>query len=173
MSCGFMWEKKQTDMNMLRIVYLSLDLDLSFQPVAAVLSVPQGLRNGPQLSCNRTFLLRDLLELKMWRLFHLQSLPSSHQTAGTHQELQLKCWRVAVSYLGAELMEVVVSLLDLVHAALQVSVQLHPLRLQTTPRLVRPTLTCQDDCFLSNKRKKNAMKDGESVNRLFNDEKNC
>lgn len=63
------------DMNMLRIVYLSLalDLDLSFQPVAAVLSVPQGLRNGPQLSCNRTFLLRDLLELKMWRLFHINA----------------------------------------------------------------------------------------------------
>lgn len=68
-------------------------------------------------------------------------------------------------------MEVVVSLLDLVHAALQVSVELHPLRLQTTHHLVRPTLTCQDDCFLSNKRKKNTMKDGESINRLFDDER--
>lgn len=70
-------------------------------------------------------------------------------------------------------MEVVVSLLDLVHAALQVSVELHPLRLQTNQHLVRPTLTCQDDCFLSDKRKKNTMKNGEIINRLIYNEKNC
>lgn len=42
---------------------LSLALDLALQPVAAVLGVPQGLGNGPQLSCGRTFLLHCLLQL--------------------------------------------------------------------------------------------------------------
>lgn len=49
--------------DMFRGIYLSLDLELALQPVAAVLGVPQGLRNGPQLSRNSSFLLRDLLQL--------------------------------------------------------------------------------------------------------------
>ena len=153
-------------MNMFRIVYLSLALDLSFQPVAAVLSVPQGLRNGPQLGCNRTFLLRDLLELKRWRLFHINAYKVYlHLTwQQHHQQFSRSSWCVpGVSYLAAELVEVVVSLLDLVHAALQVSVELHPLHLQTTHRLLRSTLTRQDDWFLSDMMKKNTMKDGEII----------
>lgn len=51
--------------DMFRSIYLSLhlSLDLALQPVAAVLGVPQGLRNGPQLSRNSSFLLHYLLQL--------------------------------------------------------------------------------------------------------------
>lgn len=42
---------------------LGLALELALQPVAAVLGVSQGLRNGPQLSCNGSFLLHNLLQL--------------------------------------------------------------------------------------------------------------
>lgn len=45
------------------IIYRSLALDLALQPVAAILGVPQGLGNGPQLSCNGAFLLHCMLQL--------------------------------------------------------------------------------------------------------------
>lgn len=51
---------------MFRRVYLSLDLalELAFQPAAAGLRIPQGLRNSPQLGGNCNFLLHHLLQLR-------------------------------------------------------------------------------------------------------------
>lgn len=116
-------------------LYLALDLalELALQPVAAVLGVPQGLRNGPQLSCNSSFLLHNLLQL--WGgSAPINKCLSSDLELRTHQS------RWAESYLGADLLHVLVSLLDFVHAALQVCVELDPLGLQPTHQLVLLTL---------------------------------
>lgn len=53
-----------------------------------------------------------------------------------------------LSYPLVELLEVLVSLLDLKHAALQVGAELDPLCLQPTHQLVGPTPTCRDQLFL-------------------------
>lgn len=57
-------------------------------------------------------------------------------------------------YLGVDLLEELVSLLDLIHAALQVAMEPVPLGLQSTHRLVRFSPTCRDKRFLSNGREK-------------------
>lgn len=45
-------------------VGVALELQPPFQPMAALLAVPQGLRHGPQLSGHAGFLLRHLLKLQ-------------------------------------------------------------------------------------------------------------
>lgn len=59
-----------------------------------------------------------------------------------------------LSYLLVELLEVLVSLLDLIHAALQVRVELDPLCLQPTHQLVGPTPTSCSQLFLSRDKNK-------------------
>lgn len=54
-----------------------------------------------------------------------------------------------LSYLLVELLEVLVPLLDLIHAALQVGVELDPLCLQPTHQLLGPTPTSCNQLFLS------------------------
>lgn len=63
-------------------IYLSLDL--AFQPVAPVLGVPQGLRNGPQLSHDTSFLLHYLLQLQgdFMFLFYPPEVRSEHCGCG-------------------------------------------------------------------------------------------
>lgn len=218
--------------DMFRSINLSLDLELALQPVAAVLGVPQGLRNGPQLSRNSSFLLCDLLQLggdgggrgrnsegelptriKIWNFklccktsFILRRLSSNSFSVYINKQISFElcnksllnfksgfshfklsfaklwlelildlCWfkpafRFSVclhlthsdmfkhsgsagSYLSADLLQVLVSLLDLIHAALQVCVELNPLCLQPTHHLVHSTPTCQDKRFLSCGRK--------------------
>lgn len=72
----------------------------------------------------------------------------------THYCLPPYCFRDG-QYLGVDLLEELVSLLDLIHAALQVAMEPVPLGLQSTHRLVRFSLTCRDERFLSNGREKN------------------
>lgn len=57
-------------------------------------------------------------------------------------------------YLLVELLEVLVPLLDLVHAALQVGVELDPLRLQPTHQLLGPAPASCDQLFLSRDKSK-------------------
>lgn len=66
-------------------------------------------------------------------------------------------WLILVqllSYLLVELLEVLVSLLDLIHAALQVGVELDPLCLQPTHQLVGPAPTSCSQLFLSRDKNK-------------------
>lgn len=151
---------------MWRRIYLSLGLalDLAFQPVAAVLGVPQGLRNGPHLGRDSSFLLHDLLQLQGDLMFSFHP-PEVHWTlclwwfnfillnGETHHCLPPYCFRES-QYLGVDLLEELISLLDLIHAALQVAMEPVPLSLQSTHCLVRFSPTCRDECFLSNGREK-------------------
>lgn len=72
-------------------------------------------------------------------------------------KLDALLWLILVqllSYLLVELLEVLVSLLDLIHAALQVGVELDPLCLQPGHQLLGPTPTSCSQLFLSRDKNK-------------------
>lgn len=112
-------------------LYLTVTLELTFQPLTAGLSVPQSLRKDPQLGCNCNLLLCRLLQLG-----NTPDLISS-----------LRRWLI----LGQRLAYLLVELLDLTHAALQVRVELDPLCLQPTQQLISPPPTSWDQHFLPHK----------------------